>query len=440
MDSNITWEVFAILALILANGFFALSEFSVIASRSTRLTQKQKQGKRGARTALNLQRDPDSFLAAIQVGITLVATLAGVFGGATLVDPLREFLVSLDVAWLSGAAHPLAVAVVTILITITAVVIGELVPKYLALSNPERYARLVARPMFWFTRLAGVFARGLSGAANLIVRLMGVRRSRPREAISEDEINLMIVEGTKTGVFDETEEKLIRSVFDFADSTARRAMTPRTEVIGVDLMASSENLIEMVVEHGYSRYPVFDKTIDTVVGVLYAKDLVLNRLDPALIILKDLTRKVNFVPDSMPLSKVLWDFQRRKHRLAIVLDEFGGTAGIITLHDILEELVGEIQDEDDSSSAELVKHSEAVAFADGSVWPGAVNELMDCQLPQEKVDTLAGLISDQLGHLPEKGDTFIVADMCITVLEKTGQKLDRLKLVKIDPKNDSLHS
>jgi putative hemolysin len=433
MDGHLIWELAAILALVLANGFFALSEFSVIASRRSRLQQKVEEGKTGARTAVQLHENPDNFLATIQVGITLVGTLAGVFGGATLVKPLGGLIERIPVEAISEASAALAVAGVTVMITGTAVVVGELMPKYLALSNPERWARWVARPMTLFTTLAALPAKFLSSTANLLVRMMGVKPDESRHSVSEDEINLMIFEGKQKGVFDETEERLVKSVFDFADSTARRAMTPRTDVVGVELRTAPEDVIELAIDEGFTRYPVFDKTIDNVVGVLYAKDLVLNKLDPKLIVLKDLIRKIHFVPDSMPLSQVLWDFQRRRQRMAIVLDEYGGTAGIITLHDILEELVGEIQEEDEQGSAELVKHSDDVAFADGSVWPGAINELMSSHLPQEKVDTLAGLIGDRLGRVPDKSETVDISDMRITVLEKTGHRLVRLKLEKIDP-------
>jgi len=430
MSGDLYWELAAILALILANSFFALSEFSVIASRRSRLKQEIEEGRRGARKAIRLHENPDKFLATIQIGITLVGTTAGVFGGATIVGPLTQTLKEVPIGFVSGSSGPLAVVLITIAITLTTVVLGELVPKYLALSNPERYARLVARPVTIFTRLTSFLARGLSALANLVVRLMGVRSGSGRKAIGEEEINMMIFEGRKAGVFDETEEKLVRSVFDFADSTARRAMTPRTDVVGIDAALPAEKVIDLVIEHGYTRYPVFERSIDNVIGVLYAKDLILNKRNGTKVVLKELYHKPTFVPDSMPLSKVLWDFQRKKNRMAIVLDEFGGTAGIIALHDVLEELVGEIQDEDDSGVAELVKHSDTVAFADGSVWPGAINELMDSDLPEDKIETIAGLILDHLGRLPKKSEVVQIADMKISVLKKVGHRLVRIRLEK----------
>ena len=424
-------ELAAIVAFIMANGFFALSEFSIIASRSSKLREKVQLERPGARAAEKLHRSPDRFLASIQVGITLFGTLAGVFGGATFVADLGSLLTQIPVPAIAGAATPIAVVVVTLMITISTVVVGELVPKYLALSYPERYARLVAPPITVFIRMTSLFSRLLSWLANKIVALLGVRSDPSRTAVSEDEINLMIFEGRQKGVFDETEEKLIKSVFDFADSTVRRAMTPRTDVVAIEINSKPADVIETVIDHGYSRYPVFENTIDNVVGVLYAKDLIFQRLDPTRIKLKELVRKATFVPDSLPLSKLLSDFQDKRNRMAIVLDEYGGTAGIVALEDILEELVGDIREEGEQGSQALVKHSETVAFADGDVWPGLVNELLQCRLPEDNVDTLAGLVIDHLGRFPEKGQSTEIDGVRITVIERIENRLVRLRLEKL---------
>ena len=240
----------------------------------------------------------------------------------------------------------------------------------------------------------------------------------------------MILEGRQKGVFDETEERLIKSVFDFADSSVRRAMTPRTDVVAIDINSDPKDVIETVIEEGYSRYPVYEKSIDNVVGVLYAKDLIFQRLDPERIHLRELVRKATFVPDSMPLSRLLSDFQKKRNRMAIVLDEYGGTAGIVALEDILEELVGDIREEDENGSQALVKHSDTVAFADGDVWPGLVNELLECSLPEDNVDTLAGLVIEHLGSLPEKGQSAQIDNVRITVVERQDNRLLRLKVEK----------
>lgn len=433
MDSDIFFELLAIFLLIIANGFFALSEFSVIASRKSRLQQKVAEGKLGAAKAEKLHSNPDKFLATIQVGITLFGTMAGVIGGATVVVKLEQAFEQSPVDLLAQAATPLSVGLVAVAITVTAVIIGELVPKYLALSHPERYARYIAGPITVFITLTSFISGLLSGAARLVLRLFGVARSTDQPIISEEEINLMINEGKKKGIFDDTEERLIKSVFDFADSTVRRAMTPRTDVVGIEANTPSDKIIDTIIEYGHSRYPVYNRTIDNVVGVLFTKDLVHHKLNPQLIILKDLIRTATFVPDSMPLSKLLQDFRRKKNQLAVVLDEFGGTAGIVTLEDILEELVGEIQDEDDTKAPPLVKHSDTIIYVDGLVWPGAINELMNSRLPEDRAETIAGLVIDHLGRLPVKDETIVIADMRIVILEQEQTRLTRLKLEKITP-------
>ncbi len=434
MDTDIFIELLAILLLILANGFFALSEFSVIASRRSRLQQKIVEGKLGAAKAEKLHNNPDKFLATVQVGITLFGTVAGVLGGATIVEKLELALRQSPMALLAQAATPLSVGLVALAITVTAVVLGELVPKYLALSHPERYARYVAGPITIFTTLTSSISSLLSGAARLVLKPFGVTRTASRPIITEEEISLMINEGRKKGVFDDTEERLIKSVFDFADSSVRRAMTPRTDVVGIEVSTPPDRVIDTIIEYGHSRYPVYNETIDNVLGVLFTKDLIHHKLNPQLIILKDLIRTATFVPDSMPLSKLLWNFQRKKNQLAVVLDEFGGTAGIVTLEDILEELVGEIQDEDDTKVSPLVKHSDTVVYADGSVWPGAINEIMDSHLPEDRAETIAGLVINHIGRLPEKDETIVIADMRIVILEQEQTRLTRLRLEKTTPK------
>ncbi|MBN1213041.1 MAG: HlyC/CorC family transporter [candidate division Zixibacteria bacterium] len=434
MDSHLILELLAILLLVLANGFFALSEFSIIASRTSKLRQKAQEGKIGARTAERIRKKPERFLATIQVGITLVGSLVGVFSGVTIVSKVEQLIAKIPVAQIADAATPIAVAIVVIFITVLSVVLGELVPKYLALSFPERFARYVARPIRIFIKITSVFSRFLSDLANLIIRLLGVRRDSTQGTITEDEINQMILEGRDKGVFDETEEEFVRSVFEFADSTVRRALKPRPDVIAFDINARSEDIVRTITEEGYSRYPIYEGAIDKVVGIIYTKDLIFKQVDLKKIVLADILREPFFVPDSMPLSKLLREFQKGKNHMAIVLDEFGGTAGIITMEDILEELVGEIQDEyDDGETAPLVKHADNIAFADGSVWPGEINELLGGHLPEDDVDTLAGLFIDTLGRLPDKLESIQIADIKMTILEKDENRILRLRLEKIPP-------
>ena len=435
MDGSLTLELLAILVLILANGFFALAEFSVIASRKSRLRQKAEERKSGAQQAAKLRENPERFLATIQVGITLVAAMVGVFSGATMVNKLAEAIKLIPIHAIQNTATGISMVLVVVLITVLSVVLGELVPKYLALSFPERYARYVARPISFFVTVTSIFSRLLSGTALSIVRMLGVRRDSQRGAVTEEEINQLVIEGREEGVFDDTQREFIRSVFEFADSTVRRAMTPRTDVIGIDIDGKPIDIVKLMVEQGYSRYPVFKGNIDTVVGVIYAKDVLQKEMDARDIEVDEILREALYVPDSMPLSKLLREFQKGKNHMAIVLDDFGGTAGIITLEDILEELVGEIQDEYDTEAKPLVRHSDTVAFADSSVWPGEVNDLLNSNLPEDDVDTLAGLFMEAVGRLPEQHETVTIADVKLTVLAKDENRILRIKAEKIVPES-----
>jgi len=437
MDSRLFIELLAILVLILANGFFALSEFSVIASRKGRLLREVQERRFGAVAAEKLHGTPERFLATIQIGITLVGAMLGVFSGVTIVSKLEVFLAASSIDLIADAATPISMISVVLVITFLSVVLGELVPKYVALSYPEKYARRVAGPISLFIRLTSFFARFLSFTASLIVRLLGIRRDSDENGVSEDEINQMIVEGKKKGVFDEIEQQFIRSVFEFTDSTVRRAIKPRGDVIGFDKRTSLADIVRVILKHGYSRYPIFDGTIDKVIGVIYAKDLIGADTSAETFSLEELFREPLFVPDSMPLSKLLKEFQKGKNHLAIVLDEFGGTFGIITLEDVLEELVGEIQDEYDAEAAPFIRHSQTVAYADGTVWPGEINELMGFHLPEKGAETLAGIFIDIIGRFPDKNESLQIADVRLTVLAKDKNRILRLKLEKVaDVKKD----
>jgi len=429
-------ELLAILILVLANGFFALAEFSIIASRSSRLEQRKAEGKSGAAKAVKLRARTESFLASIQVGITLVGALLGVFSGATMVAKLEILFEASSVHFLAESATTISVAIVVLAITILSVVLGELVPKYIALARPERFARYIATPIGIFIAITAPFSKLLSRIASLIVRALGIRRDGVAQQITEEEINQMLLDGSKRGVFEATEQRFIRSVFEFTDSTVRRAMKPRPDVVAFERNCSSETIIDTIVENGYSRYPVYEDTIDKVVGIIYVKDMIERNADFSRIELSRMNREPMFVPDSLPLPKLLRDFQQGKNHMAIVLDEFGGTTGIITLEDVLEELVGEIQDEYDAESAPLVRQSDQIAYAAGDVWPGDVNDLMDTHLPEDSFDTLAGLYMDTTGRLPEKNESLKIEDARLTILAKDENRILRLKIEKIARQSD----
>ncbi len=431
MDDRLWIEIGAICVLVLANAFFALAEFSIIASRKSKLQQEIQDRKSGALAAARLHGNPESFLATIQVGITLVGALLGVFSGATLVTRLEQIIRAVPLSGIAEYATPIAFGLVVFVLTILSVVIGELLPKYIALSHPERFARLIAPPITLFLRVTAVFARFLGYLARLIAGLLGVRRDASQNAITEDEINHMIIEGMEKGIFDETEQELIRSAFSFSDSTVRRAMRPRTDVVAIDVNATPEQVQKIIFDSNYSRYPVYERTIDNIVGVLYVKDLISRAIDLNSISLRDFLRKPLFVPESMELSRLLTELKKGSTHLAIILDEFGGTAGIATIEDVLEEIVGEIQDEYDAELPPVVKHSDTIAYVDGAVWPGEINELLGVHLPEETADTIAGLFIEEVGHLPDRYESARIADVKLTILAKDRNRVLRMKIEKV---------
>lgn len=431
MQTSISVEIIAVLVLIAANGFFVLAEFAIIASRKSKLKQKVDEAKPGAKAALELHNKPDSFLATIQVGITLVGALVGVFSGATIVERLQGVFTTSGMVYLSRWPEPIAVATVVVTITMLTVVAGELVPKYIALAYPERYARLISRPVRLFVQVTYVIAAFLGWVSRRIVQMLGIRRSSLQSIVDEDEINHMILEGREKGLFDVTEEEFVKSVFQFTDTPVRRAMKPRPDIAAIDMEAPPSETTRLIIDNGYSRYPVFHQSIDNVIGIIYTKDLIKEQIDLNHIDLKKLMRPALFVPDSMPVTKLLREFQTGKNHLAIVLDEYGGTAGIITLEDILEELVGEIQDEYDSEAPPVVRISDTVLYAKGDLWPGEINEQLGTNLPEDQSDTLAGLFVDESGRMPDKYQAVSIADTRMTILAKDKHRILRLKIEKV---------
>lgn len=426
--SEVGLEIAVIFVLILANGFFSLAELSLVAARKGRLQNLESQGVASAKRALELIRQPEKFLAAVQTGVTVVGTLASVYGGATLVDYLHPKLAAIPA--LADYADPIAVTIVVVGISFLAIVVGELAPKYLALAHAEKIALVVSRPILIVSRALSYLIPILTGSAKLIVRLFGVRDVSPSEVVSELDVQLLMSEGRQSGVFDKEDEELVRSALDFADTTAREAMTPRTDIVGFDNDTSFEEIVTRMGEQGYSRYPVYRENIDRIAGVVFLKDVFKRLQERTSTTLNDIIRPAMFIPDSMELSEALSLMQTKRQHLAICLDEFGGTAGLLTLEDILEEIVGDIQDETDTEVAEFVAQSENVAFISGTLRPDQLNERFGTHLPDDQSTTVAGLLVSELERVPEKQERITLADVTITVLERRGSRIIRMRVEK----------
>jgi len=430
MDSY--WlEVAVIVILILANGFFAASEYALISARKSRIAQLAQKGSRKAKLVRRLQSQPDSFVAAIQVGITLVGTLASVVGGATLVSKLNEYLSASSIPFLSKFAGSLAIGAVVVTIAFLTLVIGELVPKRLGLQHSTKISLAVVNTIRVFMWLAFVPIRILTFASRLVLRILGLHGRSPGGQITEDEIVQIISEGKSKGEFSQEEQDLVSNVFEFTETTVHKIMTPRTDISAVNSDWNTDKALEFITIEGFSRYPVFKDSIDNVVGMIYTRDIINVFQHKALIILHDIMRTPFFVPDSKNISELLKDFQRLQLHMAIVLDEFGGTAGVVTMEDILEEIVGEIWDEYDAEEQDYRKNPDGSIVISSRMDIDDFNEVMDTNLPEDLADTMGGFIYTYLGEIPAAQQVIHYEDLRFTVVEKTGHRIEKIKVTRV---------
>lgn len=436
MMAQIGIELLLIGILILLNGFFAGAEAALIAVRRSTVNELARTKGVAGRALKSLKGKPETFLATVQVGVTVVGTLASVVSGATVVEALTPRIAALPWQFAQRWPEQLAIGIVVVVIAFASLVFGELVPKYLALARPERMALLAARPIAWFASVGKPLVALLTHVSRFVARLLGVHPSEHDQPVSDQEIRLLAIEGSLHGTIDDVERELIHQALDFSDTTARQVMTPRPDVIGIDLNSSVDDVLQTIREEGYSRFPVYEGTLDRISGAIYTKDVIHLLSENSPIILRDLVRPVMFVPDSMVISEVLAKFQKQRRHLAIVLDEFGGTAGLITLEDVLEEIVGDIRDEYDADEqAEFRMYPDGSAVAAGGMPIIDFNEEYGVSLPTDAADTLAGLVTTTIDRLPRKGDHIEVAGVRLDVATLKGRRIVLLRARKLPRSN-----
>jgi putative hemolysin len=349
-----------------------------------------------------------------------------VVGGAKIVDLLIPLIKNLPFEFAERWSESISIGIVVIGIAYLSLVIGELVPKYLALRYSEKVALRVAGPIRLLSKISFVFVKLLSFSTKALMSLIIGKTPKEPPFISEEEVKYIVTEG----IFEKTEAEIIHSVFEFTDTIVKRAMTPRTEVVGLEIGSDQNTVLRTVTEEGYSRLPVYRDTLDNVIGVIHAKDVINILQNSDLIILEDIIRKPYFVPDSMKISKLLREFQKKRAQMAIVLDEFGGTAGLITLEDIIEEIVGEIEDEYDEERKEIDLLPDGSAVVRGSIPLRELNEKLKINLPEEQFETLTGIIINTIGRIPLLDEKIELFDLDFTILEKVGHHLRKIKISK----------
>jgi len=427
--AEIAGEIILILLLIAANGFFAISEIALVAARKSKIRQLAEAGDKKAQVAQRLQEDPNLFLATVQIGITLVGTLAAVVGGARIVKVLQALFNQVSVEWIQKESETIAIGVVVIAISYLSLVIGELFPKYIAILHPEKVATNIAVPVNILSKLSKIFVNLLTASSRGLARLFGVKSNPETAFVSEEEVKFIIQEGAEKGVFEKHEEEFIGSIFEFTDKLARHVMTPRLDIVGVDLGHSQERLLQIIMEEGYSRIPVYQGNIDNVVGIIHSRDIINLLTQKELIILSDIIRQPYFVPDSKKISEILREFQKKKIHIAIVLDEFGGTAGLITLEDIVEEIVGEILDEYDIEEAKEVDFlPDGSALVKATIQIEDFNRIFKTDLPEKPWDTLGGLITNSIERIPALDEKIHLFGMDFVIHQKSGHRLEKIKV------------
>jgi putative hemolysin len=431
--SELWAEAVLIFLFILGNAFFAAAEIALVSARMAPIAALAKMGDRRAARVAVFQNDPDTFLATVQVGISLMTILAGITGGAIFVSALSDAIGRLPVAWLRGAASGVAFVSVTAVITYLSMVLGELVPKSIVLKHPERWALRLAGPVYGLATVFSPAVRVLAASGRFIASAFGAGAEERVPFISEEEVRWLLREGNRSGVFDDTERELVAEVFSFANTQVRRAMTARTDVAAIDESWSRDRILEFIATEGYSRYPVFRENLDTVVGVIHTKDVITILTSGGVVIVEDLIRPPMFVPDSQKLGRLLRSMQRRQEHLAMVLDEFGGTAGVITMEDLLEEIVGEIRDEHDVELPEFSQTGDDQARIAGKMPIDEFNEHFKTTLDESVSDTVAGVVVKTLGRIPVEGDEVDVGDVRFTVTTMTDNRIDWLDGRKLPP-------
>ena len=431
-------QLLIIVVLVLLEGIFVASEIALVSIRRSRVEQLIDEGNHGARRVRRLLDNPGRFLAVAQIGLTFLGFFASAFAAVSLVDGLAELLGRFQP--LHDSSRVLALIAVTVILSMFTIVFGELVPKTLALAYPERFALTLAQPIDLLGRLFGPLVAFLTGVTRAITRPFGADVSRAAQ-ITADELKLIIERGGQQGILEAEEEQMINAVIELGDRRLHEVMVPRIDIVALSATASLETAVDMIVEEGHSRVPVYQESIDEVVGILYAKDLLpfLNSSSGPRPTVRSIMRAPLFAPESMSIDDLLHDFQRKKVHIAIVLDEYGGTAGLVTIEDLLEEIVGEIQDEYDDEEPMIVRLSEVELRIDGRVDVDELADLFDMSIEledEDEYDTVGGLVFHRIGRVPVPGDQIEVDGLRLTVETTDGRRVGKVLVVRERPAPD----
>lgn len=428
---SIFFNLFVIVLLLFSNGFFVAAEFSIISVRKTRITQLTNEGNFSAKVALEALKDLDKFIAAVQLGVTISSIGLGWVGEATLariIEPLFNFLPS---GYQLAAVHTFAITIAFTLITVLHVVIGELMPKSIALQYPERTSLLIALPINLIMKLFNPLIYVLNGIGAFLLKVIKIPPSQTSHlAHSIEELNMLINASYNEGVLNETEREMLHNVFKFSDLTAKQVMIPRTDMACIPSDITLDELSASITESQYTRYPVYEENLDHISGIIHVKDLYGLSLTNEEFSVEKLMRPVLLVPETITMDNLVREFKKCQGQMAIVVDEFGGTSGLITLEDVLEEIFGEVQDEFDVEEADIKEISENIYLANAMMRLDEIAEFFGMEIIDEDVDTIGGLVVKMLGRIAQVGDVAEIQNLEFNVKEIDGARITKLIIKK----------
>jgi len=431
------WEIFWTFFLVFANGFFVAAEFAIVKVRASQIEIKIKTGSQVAHVAKHITTHLDGYLAATQLGITISSLALGWVGEAVMSDIVATvfgwFNVELTGAVAKNLGHVLAFSIITVL----HIVFGELAPKSIAIQRPVGTTLGIALPLRFFYVVFRPIIWVLNGFANMLLRLMGFQVNIGEAHHSSEELQYLLDQGRESGALDMVEHELIKNVFDFNERIVKNIMVPRTKISAIEMNCSGKEVIERITKEGYSRIPIYDDNIDQIIGIVHTKDILPILANGKELMLRSIIRKPYFIPETKKINDLMAEFQQRRIQIAIVLDEFGGTAGMVTLEDIVEELVGEIQDEYDEETPIVEKISETEYMVDASANVHDVNEFLPKELPESNdYDTISGLVSDLFDKIPDVGEHTEFHGYNFIIMKKTQQNIEFVKLELIAVASD----
>ncbi len=429
---NLFWKLLLLIALIFVNAFFAASEIAIITLNDNKLKKMAEEGHKRAKMVLRLTEDSSNFLATIQIGVTLAGFLTSAVAASSMSEPLARWFISLvpAAAAYSAVIETISLILITLIMSFFSLVFGELVPKRVAMKKAEGISFAVIGILRVVAAITRPLVKLLSVSTNLVVRLFGIDPHADEEQVTEEEIRMMVDVGEEKGVIEVSQREMINNIFEFDDITAEDIMTPRTDVYALDVNDPIEEALSIAMQEGYSRLPVYEEDIDHVFGVLYVKDLLpyVGKLLPESLSLRDFARPIYFVPGTKRCGELFSEMTEKHLQMSVVVDEYGGVAGIVTMEDLLESIVGNIQDEFDHEEEDITQTGEHSFEVDGSTAIEELNDMLDVKLPEGDYDTLGGFIMDRLGRIPTEQETVTYENLAITVLKMDDRRIDTVHI------------